>query len=311
MSRIYEALKRVEGTRTVNDDQKGATSTPAAPALDEYPREAAVTAERRARTGEKAAKDAPTAWSGSAERIVSTAQRIDARKAPRTDASWSAKLVAAPGASVAMMNQYRRLAAVLEDAQVERGVKTVMVTSAVAGEGKTLTVANLALMLSESLTRRVLLVDADLRHPTLHQVFSTPNRSGLSDALAHEGGELPIVEVSPSLSLLPSGHTGANPLAALTSERMVAVLEECSNLFDWVLIDTAPVVLLPDARLLARLTRAVVFVIGAGSTPSELVERAVADLGTDRIMGTVLNRVPEGSVPGADHHGSPGRRSRF
>jgi Mrp family chromosome partitioning ATPase len=225
MSRIYEALKRIERPDEADTAPALSAAAPAPPAntLDEYPREATIVAERQARAGAKAAEPARP-WSSSAERIVSVAQRVDGRRAVRTDSGWRSKLVAGAGLPVAAMHQYRRLAAALEDAQVERGVRTVMVTSAAAGEGKTLTVANLGLMLSETHTRRVLLIDADLRHPSLHQVFSTPNRTGLSDVLAHEGGELPIVEISDSLSLLPSGHAGSNPLAALTSGRMVSLL---------------------------------------------------------------------------------------
>jgi capsular exopolysaccharide synthesis family protein len=200
------------------------------------------------------------------------------------------------------VEQYRRLAAALHDVQVERGVRTVMITSTVPGEGKTLTVANLGLTLSESYARRVLLIDADLRWPSLHDVFGTSNAVGLSDVLAGHAGSLPFESISPFLSVLPSGSPGPNPLAGLTSERMASLLEECAAQFDWVLLDTPPVGLLPDAQLLARLTRAVVFVIGAGATPAALVERAVAELGPDCVIGTVLNRVEERTVPEVNYY---------
>jgi capsular exopolysaccharide synthesis family protein len=206
------------------------------------------------------------------------------------------------GATLVSVEQYRRLAAALHDVQVERGVKTVMVTSALPGEGKTLTVANLALTLSDSYARRVLLIDADLRRPSLHQVFGASNDPGLSDVLTRDMPDLPLVAVSPLLTLLPSGQPGDHPLARLTSERMGALLDACARQFDWVLLDTPPVGLLPDAQLLARLTRSVIFVIGAGSTPPALVERAVAELGPDCVIGTVMNRVEERTVPEADYY---------
>ena len=85
---------------------------------------------------------------------------------------------------------------------------------------------------------------------------------------------------------------------------MGEVLEECAARFDWVLIDTPPVGVLPDAQVLARLVGAVLFVIGAGSTPAATVERAVAELGgPDAIFGVVLNRVEERRIPDAGYYG--------
>jgi capsular exopolysaccharide synthesis family protein len=201
------------------------------------------------------------------------------------------------------VEQYRRLAAALHDLQVERGLKTVMITSAVPREGKTLTVVNLAVTLSESYARRVLLIDADLRWPGVHQALGVPNDRGLTEVLQSDLDDLPLVERSPRMSVLTAGHPGPNPLAGLTSDRMKALLDQCESRFDWVLLDTPPVGLLPDAQLLARLTRAVVFVIGAGSTPAPVVERAVAELGPECIIGTVLNQVEERAIPEVGYYG--------
>jgi len=230
------------------------------------------------------------------------------------DVEVEGKLVAGAGPSHVSVEQYRRLAAVLHDAQIESGLKTLMVTSALPGEGKTLTVVNLALTLSEAYGRRVLVIDADLRWPSVHQFLGVPNERGLSEALATEGGEPPLIEVSPRLSVLTSGRPGENPLAGLTSERMRTLLDECAARFDWVLLDTAPVGFLPDAQLLSRLTRAVVFVIGAGSTPSAVVERAFAELDSECIIGTVLNRVEKDTIPAINYYnqtpGSPRYRKQ-
>jgi Mrp family chromosome partitioning ATPase len=117
------------------------------------------------------------------------------------------------------------------------------------------------------------------------------NARGLSEVLADGRLDLPFIEVSERLSVLTAGRPGPAPLAGLSSPRMRALLEECARRFDWVLVDTPPVGVLPDAQLIARLAGAVVLVIGAGSTPAALVERAVAELGPECIIGTVLNRV--------------------
>jgi capsular exopolysaccharide synthesis family protein len=213
------------------------------------------------------------------------------------DAALEGRLIVSAATSPVAIEQYRRLAATLHGLQVERGLKRLMVTSSIPAEGKTLTIANLALTLSESYKRRVLLIDADLRRPSVHSVFGLPNLVGLGEGLRSERSQLSLLEVSPYLSILPAGHPDANPMAKLTSDRMRALLEEAGATFDWVLLDAPPVGLMPDANLLARLTDTVIFVIAAGSTPYTLVERAMADLGRECILGTVLNRVEAHTLP--------------
>ena len=111
------------------------------------------------------------------------------------------KIVATPDIRPTFAEQYRKLAASLRHAQLNHGLKVLMVTSAMAGEGKSLTATNLALTFSESYRRTVLLVDADLRRPTLHETFRVPNVSGLGDSLRSETEEkLPLVQVSPRLT---------------------------------------------------------------------------------------------------------------
>jgi capsular exopolysaccharide synthesis family protein len=205
--------------------------------------------------------------------------------------AYQGKLVAGGDAPPGSIEQYRRLAGTLHHLQAEQGLKRLMVTSAVPQEGKTLTVVNLAMTLSESYRRRVLLIDADLRRPSIHDVFGLSNRYGLCDALQPEPKELRFSRVSPMLWVLPAGPPDANPMGALASDRMERLLEEVGSSFDWILLDAPPVALMADASVLARLTRAVILVIGAGSTPYAHVEKVVAELGREHIIGTVLNRV--------------------
>ena len=215
----------------------------------------------------------------------------------------TAKLVVSDASNPPFIEQYRRLAATLHDAQVEKGLKTVMVTSAVPREGKTLTVINLALTLSESYGRRVLLIDADLRRPSIHEVLGIPNVSGLNEVLRSDRLEPMPVTLSPRLLVLPSGRSDNNPLAGLSSARMRTFLDDMSKKFDWVLLDAPPVGLLPDAQLLGRIAQAAIFVIRAGSTPFPVIDRAIAELGRDCIIGTVLNGVDERTLPATDYYG--------
>jgi capsular exopolysaccharide synthesis family protein len=192
------------------------------------------------------------------------------------------------------VEEYRRLSASLHQLQLDRGVKRVMVTSARVGEGKTLTAANLSLTLSESYRRRVLLVDADLRHPSVAALLHVPDGPGLTDCLrVDEGRPLRLVRVSDFLTVLPSGAPDPDPMAILTSPRMHRILDEAASEFDWIVIDTPPVALLPDARLLTSIVEAIVFVIEAASTPFAMVRHALDALGPDKIAGVVLNRVAD------------------
>ena len=150
-----------------------------------------------------------------------------------------------------------------------------MVTSAMPGEGKTLTATNLALTLAESYKRQVLLIDADLRRPWVHEMFQMPNVSGLNDGLrSDEERKIPLLQVTDHLSILTAGRPDRDPMGVLSSDRMRRVLQEASARFDWVIIDTPPVALLTDAHLLASLVDAVLLVMQAGRTPLSAINTA-------------------------------------
>jgi protein-tyrosine kinase len=296
MSRIDQALKIREGVDGAEFVQAGASPSITSSPLNQYPHEE-PTPQPRNRPISPPPIEAPKP-----DRPETTAQRTATRETTRsTDGDVQARLVTGLSNPVSL-EQYRKLAVVLHEEQVQRQLKTVIVTSALPHEGKTLTVVNLALTLSGSYARRVLIIDADLRRPCLHTMFSLQNNRGLSEALRDGRDELSFVEVSPRLSVLTAGQPGLTPLAGLTSVRIGEVIEECAARFDWVLLDTSPVGMLPDAQVLTRLAGGVVFVIGAGSTPAAAVERAVADLGPESIIGTVLNRVEERRIPDVGYY---------
>jgi capsular exopolysaccharide synthesis family protein len=213
------------------------------------------------------------------------------------------KLVSALETEPVAVEQYRRLATFLGEAQAARNIRCLMVTSAVPREGKTLTATNLALTLSESHQRRVLVIDADLRHPCLHEQFGLPNDHGLVDFLHSRDAAYRPTEVSPTLSVVAAGRANSSPVASLSSPRMESLLADARSRFDWVLIDTPPVGLLSDAQLLARFTDGVLLVIAAGLTPYPFVQRAIAELGADRVIGTVLNRIQPNALPVREYYG--------
>lgn len=213
------------------------------------------------------------------------------------------KLVLNDGAEPASVEEYRRLAARLYIAQAERGTRIVMITSALVGEGKTLTATNLALTLSESYKKRVLLIDADLRDPGVHDVFRLPNVVGLNDGLrSDEDRKVPLIRVSDNLSVLTAGRPDPDPMSVLVSERMRRILKDAAAAFDWVIIDTPPMGLLSDAHLLVNLVDTVVLVVRAGATPLKAIRSAAEAVGRDRILGVVLNRTQSPAHTDAHHY---------
>jgi len=307
MSRIDEAMRRASGAgavepepeQTVDDLQPEEASSEAARLAQEpYPVEVPERLQRAPQ---------PSQNTASAKGSYETAGQSEA-PAPestlfeRLDARLTEKIVVDHNMSPQSREQYRRLAAVLHDAHNTSGLRLIMVASAVAGEGKTLTASNLALTFSESYQKRVLLIDADLRRPSLHTVFRLDTALGLGDGLLSTGETKMLVrQVSPRLAVLPAGRPSSDPMAGLTSERMRRLLEEAKQSFDWVILDTPPVMLLPDAHLLASMVEGAVLVVRAGSTPHDLVKRSADAIGRSRILGVVLNRA-EPSGRHDDHY---------
>lgn len=293
MSRVDEAWTRAAGAVAAGGGiaprvERFETADPSA--LHHYPKEPRSPA---------APTMAPTErWSQRAVVAPRTGERRQLGPLPQI---VERKLVVSEHAMPIAVEQYRRIAGALHELQDEQGLKTLMVTSAAPNEGKTLTVANLALTLSESCSRRVLLIDADLRRPQIHEMFRLPNSCGLSDFLRSDRSDAALLELSEHLSVLPAGQSD-EPMAALTSDRMRTLLEQFSSDFDWILVDAAPVGFMPDAQLLSRLTRAVLFVIAAHSTPYSLISRAIAALDPERVVGVVLNGVEQGDIPAAGYY---------
>lgn len=298
MSRIDEALRRAADSAEASPSDDGPRPHPlttqdvAVLENEPYPEEAAPAGAER-----PAALAAPSASPRDRE-PEPAAGTAGSREAPdrsavfeRIEANLAEKTVVDADMSVVAREQYRRVAAILHDAQGATGLRVVMVASAVPGEGKTLTAANLALTLSESYRRRVLLIDADLRKPTLHQVFRISSVVGLTTGLdPSQPAKLTVHQLSPSLSVLPAGRPTTDPMAGLTSERMRRLIQEAKAGFDWVIVDTPPLMLLPDAHVLASMVDGAVLVVRAHSTPHDAVRRASEAIGRTRLVGVVLNQ---------------------
>ncbi|MGE0813757.1 MAG: CpsD/CapB family tyrosine-protein kinase [Vicinamibacterales bacterium] len=212
-----------------------------------------------------------------------------------------AEKVATPtGAPTVALEQYRKLAAKLHQWQLDHDGKVVMMVSAVAGEGKTLTTVNLALTLSGSYQKRVLVIDCDLRRPTIHGAFQIAGSPGVADIV--ERSEIPVVRITERLSVVPAGRVDGDPMGILTSNAMAALLEHARREYDWVLLDTAPLAVLPDANLLADHVDGSVLIVSAGATAFELVDTAIRVIGKERVLGVVLNGVDPRDMSTANYH---------
>jgi capsular exopolysaccharide synthesis family protein len=190
---------------------------------------------------------------------------------------------------------FRALRTSLASRYPTEGTKIMLVTSAQPLEGKTTTAANIAMALAYG-GARVLLIDADMRRPGLHRPLRLTNERGLSQVLIGQARVRDVIQrtVDPNLLAITAGHMPPNPSELLASERMKTLLTNLSHgPFDWIVIDTPPVLAVTDAVILAPLVSGVTFVIGAEMTRRRLAERAVETVMQTRpkFAGVVLNKV--------------------
>jgi capsular exopolysaccharide synthesis family protein len=224
----------------------------------------------------------------------------------RLDLACGERLVRDPRCDRGMVEQFRRLAGTLHSAQGTNGTRTVMIASASPGDGKTLTALNLAFTLGQSYKRRVLLVDGDLRKPSLSEMAGASRTAGLSAALkARTDQKLPLIPLVEGLWLLPAGPPDPDPLSGLSSTRLRRILDEAGRRFDWVLLDSSPMGLVADGGLLAELADCVLMVIRTGETQHGIVTRTVERLGRERIIGVVMNGLSTASNRNAYYYSYP------
>jgi capsular exopolysaccharide synthesis family protein len=189
---------------------------------------------------------------------------------------------------------YRTLRTGLLFAASQREIKTVLVTSAQAAEGKTVTTANLGVVLAQA-GKRVILVSADLRKPRLNNFFGSTAQKGLTNVLAGESRAtealVPVSVAASNLRLLPSGPIPGNPAELLGSEAMRKLIAELRMAADFVLIDVAPILAVADAMTLAPMCDSVLFIADATrATGGAIVQaRQQLDQVNARLIGAVLN----------------------
>ena len=208
--------------------------------------------------------------------------------------------------------QYHVLRHDLEQLRRSRGLAVFAITSPAHGDGKTTTAINLAGSLAQDPAARVLLVDADLRHPSVGESLGVgpSGGPGLAAAILDPGSELDAVvqrRGASNLAILPAGWCPVVPYEVLQSPRVGELLEAARQAYDYVLLDTPPLLLVPDCRLVAKWVDAFVMVVAAHRTPRKLLEEALNLMDPGKLVGLVFNNDDR---PFSAYHGYYYHRSR-
>ena len=197
--------------------------------------------------------------------------------------------------------QFRKLRTYLLQLNVQNPPKTIMVTSANSGEGKTFVSANLAAGLARELHAHALLVDCDLRVPSLANLFGYSNRLGLTDYLrdSRKIADLLLKTRVEKLSLLPGGNVPENPTELIGSKKMEDLVHELQSRYNdrYVIFDSTPLLATSESEVLSKLVDGIIIVVKAGVTPRETVKQAISFLDKKKILGVVLNNL-EFKAPG-------------
>ncbi|MCC6176557.1 MAG: CpsD/CapB family tyrosine-protein kinase [Chloroflexi bacterium] len=199
---------------------------------------------------------------------------------------------------------YRTLRTNIQFSSLDRDVRTLLVTSVGPKEGKSLVLANLGITMAES-GRRVVMVDCDLRRPSLHDLFGLADGPGVTTMVLDAGHTPPLQPtLVANLSLIPSGPLPPNPAELLASERFSSVVQAIAKEADHVLFDAPPVASVSDAAVLATRVDGVLLVVDAGRTRRDAARRAKEQLERvgARVLGVVLNNVRPERVQ-ADYYG--------
>jgi capsular exopolysaccharide synthesis family protein len=249
----------------------------------------------------------PGEWSRDAR---STTQAVMERPAvaarpaapPQPASGLDPLLVAAHAHTSLAAEQYRSLRTRIKSAEGARPLRAIVITSPNKGDGKSLTAANLALTMAQEFQQRVVLVDGDLRRPSVHRLFGVPATFGLSNVLT-EGAAIEdalFTVEGHGLTVLPAGPVPMHPAELLGSAAMRRVVETLRKSFDRIVIDMPPAAPLADVAIASALADGILMIVRAGVTKKPSIERALSGLDQSKVLGLVLNDAGES---GAGYYG--------
>lgn len=299
MSRIFDALIRSEAERSGTDVSKlsGATELLERAERHVAHEDGAVSKGRSA--GRRERELAGDETRRSAERSVMGASLLagDARdefdeveelKLPQ---HLSNKLVSLSEEDSPAAEAFRFLGVRLRHMRRDRTLKKLLITSTIPQEGKSLVAANLASALSLRNPQRTVLVEGDLRHPSLTEMFALQGKRGLCEWLR---GECDLASSmyqipSPHMWLLPAGSSAGNYLELLQSGKIASLIEQLAGVFDWVIIDSPPVLPLADTSIWSRLADGILLVTRQGKTEKRHLKKGLDAIESEKLIGAVLN----------------------
>src|SRR6266849_959740 len=297
MSRIHEALKRAEQQRTV-------PIAPVVPGIGSH-----VTA------ADISVTDFPTMPPPEATDPLHSEMDAQLRGAEflRFDDVWTRcanpgwrlnlerNVFVDPTGPPSVREQFRTLRSRLYQLRDKQPLRSVLVTSSLPGEGKTLVGNNLAHALARQQNCRVLLIDADLRRPDLHLGFGAPSSLGLSEYLKGEATEMAVIQrgLPEYLCFIAGGNKPENPAELLANGNLKSLLETVGPVFDWVILDSPPTLPVADALTLAEICDGVLTVIRAAQTGFDSAQKSCQQLREKNLLGVALNCADEGASYGS------------
>jgi protein-tyrosine kinase len=293
MSRIYEALRKAQ--------EQGATSVPMEQA--QRPEPFVTQAIHGGRAGQRSPEFLSPVGPGSAP-PASCYLRLDELRQRCAKPGWKLNpdyaVFFGGHAGERCAEQFRTLRSRLYRLREKKSIRTLLITSSCPGEGKSFVALNLAQAIARQHERRALLIDADLRAPSLHLRMGAPSAPGLTDYLAGEADEFSIVQADAKedLFFIPAGKSVSNPSELLANNRLRSLLGRMAPVFDWIIVDAPPVLPVSDASVLAGMCDGVLFVVRAGETAFDLAQTACQEFRESNLLGVVLNGADEQAMYG-------------
>lgn len=295
MSKIHEALKKAQQER--ESDFRGAAQT-------------ATTETARAEVVHPGPMFRPPVAVGSVPAVDRAAAhgdflRFEDLRERCAKPSWktdpSAMVFSETNEPRSGAEQFRTLRSRLYRLRDSRPIRSLLVTSALAGEGKTFVACNLAQAIARQRDRRVLLIDGDLRCSTSHKFLGAPPAPGLTDYLCGKAGLAEVIQCGArdDLCFIPGGNPVSDPTELICSDRLRDLFERLAPVFEWIILDSAPAIPVSDTAVLADHCDGVLVVVAAGSTSLDAAERACQEFRERNLIGVVLNRVEREYAYGA------------
>jgi capsular exopolysaccharide synthesis family protein len=304
MSRIHDALKKAEEEKALLDSQGGLTETkpPGAPVLDRWAGvRQGMNPSLAMDTSGRVGKGDPVL-----ESILERCQHQDWN----TDPSLARHVDARRHTLVS--EEFRSLRSRLYLMRKVQTLQKLLITSPLPQEGKTFVAANLARVIAKQPDCRILLIDADLRIPAMHRALGASPAPGLSEFLGGAADITAIMQRGPAdnLFFIPAGKVVSNPTELISNGHFESLIRRMTQAFDWIIVDSPPVIPVSDARTLAGFCDGVMLLVNSGTTPHDLARRACGEFPKNLLLGVVLNRVEQHHTYGSYYYYGKGDHNK-